>query len=246
MTSFSQVPMKGSELVFDDAVLARRARTTLAGADAGLLATGVPGARGTSARLVGVHDDDGEPVLRCDTADPISQAAARRQLATLRLAPNPTFGVWLALHGRLHPVRTERQRFLARLSVTRVGVGCPHRDEQPEAQQRPFQLLALEKYALARPDLLAAHAPRLARHLNERHHEQLRRLAVAVSGVPAERVAAACLTGLTAEAARLCCIDDNGARYLTLPFPAPAATPAQLSAALGRLLVASHIARPSR
>jgi hypothetical protein len=154
-----------SDLLFDDQILARRARTTLAGADTALLSAGHPCNAGCPPVVVRVMDDDGEPlVFACNdegfgkaTDGQATDGQGRPALETLCVPPSPTFGVWLALHGRLHQIRHESAPVVVRLSVDRVGVGCPHR---PVPSARGYRMLPLETYALARPNLVAARVPR--------------------------------------------------------------------------------------
>ena len=80
------------DVMFDDRQLARRARTALAGADAGVLVTGDDRCRIVTALAVGVCDDDGEALIRCDRESAVVPAARMRRLASLVLPPTRRSG----------------------------------------------------------------------------------------------------------------------------------------------------------
>ena len=243
-----QVPTRASEVVFDDQQLARRARTTLAGADAGLLLTGDRPGLPRLAVPVRVFDDGGEALIRCERTSAVARAARARRLAALVLAPKPTFGVRLTLSGRLSLAERTGElaascaaEVLIALSVDAVRVGCRHghpASPAGEGRVRPVPL-----YAMAEPDVLAANIPRVVRLLNQEHAEELRWLAGYATGVPSHRLAAATLTGLSAQAAALCWIDQRGAHHTELPFARPARTLEELAATLRACVGAARKSR---
>jgi len=237
-------PTKANELVLDDQQLARRARTTLAGADAGLLLTGDRPGRPRLAVPVRVFDDGGEALIRCEQSSAVAFAARARRLAALVLAPNPIFGVRLTLSGRLSPAERTGVRaadVVVALSVDAVRVGCPHGHwGRPTAEGRS---VPISLYAMAEPDILAANIPRVIRLVNDEHAEQVRWLAAHATGVPLHRLAAATLTGLSAHGAVLCWIDEHGAHHAELPFARPAHTLEDLAATLRACVSAARAAR---
>ncbi len=91
-------------LLFDEDELARRARTTLAAADDGILVI----AHGLAPRYrecpVSVRDDDGEALLGSSAGSPVAEAARQRCHAALMLRPVDQHGVGLTLIGRISPV----------------------------------------------------------------------------------------------------------------------------------------------
>jgi len=242
-------PTKANELILDEQQLARRARTTLAGADAGLLLTGDRPGRPRLAVPVRVFDDGGEALIRCEQSSAVAYAARARRLAALVLAPNPIFGVRLTLSGRLSPAERTGVRaadvvvadVVIALSVDAVRVGCPHGHwGRPTAEGRS---VPISLYAMAEPDILAANIPRVIRLVNHEHAEQVRWLAAHATGVPLHRLAAATLTGLSAHGAVLCWIDERGAHHAELPFARPAHTLEDLAATLRACVSAARAAR---
>jgi hypothetical protein len=243
---FRARPLPG-DVAFDDADLARRARTTLAGADVGVLVTGVRTSCTPGSTLVRVLDDDGEALIICRPDDPIARAARARRLANLVLAPTPSAGVRLRLSGRLNSVEDAPGESMATshvlahakdaarstgdaivvLRVDRVDAGCPH--PHSYALGGSEQNVPLPLYALAQPDLLAANLPRMIAYLNCHHAEQLRWLAADTIGQPLNLVAAASLTALTPSSAALCWIDDVGAHDTERRFLEPATTLEELA-----------------
>jgi hypothetical protein len=232
------------DISFDDRQLARRARTTLAGADVGLLLTGDAGGSIGKAIAVRVFDDDGEALILCGRDSTVAQAARTRRLASLVLAPNPTFGVRLTLSGRLNisgradqPASHRTTRVVSggtdivvALRVDQVSAACPH--THPQSAPSEEREVPIGLYADAEPDLFAANIPRVIRHVNSEHAEQVRWLAAHATGVPIGRLAAACLTTLTANGATLCWIDKYGAHPATLRFSRPARTLEELATTL--------------
>jgi hypothetical protein len=232
---FASRPTSARNCLFDEHQLARRARTTLAGADAGLLVTGDAWGRTDHVTVVQIVDDDGEPLIACDADGIVAHAAATRRLANLSLEPNPTFGVQLTLSGRLSTVNKPdlaplgcsarggvgATAFIA-LRIDRVSAACPH--DRPRRTPDDRRDVPIALYANAEPDLFAANLPRVVRHLNERQAEQIRLLAAHAIGRPRAHLAAASVMSLTAEGAQLCWIDDSGAHRTTPNFPRPAPT----------------------
>ena len=227
-----------AEVFYDDTVLARRARTTLAGAESGVMFIGGERWRALSATPVEVADDDGEPVLTWAPTPAVTAAAANGRLVTLILAPNPGFGVRLTMSGRLIPTAagTEGQ---AALRVEQVLVGCPHDGRSGPTHTRE---LALTVYALAEPDELAAAIPRTVRHLNTGHEAELRQAAGALCG---SEIASARIDELSATGVTLSWVDSTGGRTVSLPFEPAATTMADVGLALRCALTAAVSERPS-
>jgi len=239
-----------NQAAFDDRELARRSRTTLAGADAGLLFAGVGIGCPPAPSAVQVVDDDGEALVGCRHDSPIARAAQSRCIAALVLAPTPTLGVRLRLSGRLSPIgRGTRQvqaenRLLMQarntplpasdmivvLQVDRVEAGCPY--PHPRALAAPGRLVPLELYAAARPDAFAANVPRMINYLNDHHAERLRWLASDISEVPLDRLAAAHLTALSPTTAGMRWIDETGTHDTTIAFTRPSNTLEELARAI--------------
>ncbi|HSY14831.1 MAG TPA: DUF2470 domain-containing protein [Jatrophihabitantaceae bacterium] len=239
-------------VLFDDLELARRARTTLAGAEVGLLTTGDDQAGHAHQALVRVVDEDGEALIYCEPGSHVARAARARRLASLDLTPNPTFGVRLTLSGRLCRPASDGVSDAAAagtqpagpgdltvvvLRVDQVRAGCPQAlPAGPLVADHP---VPLDLYALARPDLLAAALPRVVRHLNDSHGEQLRRLAAYAAGTSLNRIAAASLDSLTATAATLWRIEADGSHLTRLSFTHPARTVEELATMLRYYVAAS-------
>lgn len=249
-----------SDVMFNDHQLARRARTTLAGADAGvLLLTGDERSKIVRPISVRLIDDDGDALIRCASGSEVAQAASAHRPAILVLAPNPSFGVRLTLSGRLGPTDGTKGRvvggrcascranrsvsgtpdIVVALRVDHVGAGCPR--ERPDSVPSETRTVPTAVYADAEPDLFAANIPRIVHHINENHAEQMRRLAAHTVGVPRRQLAAACLTDLTAEQASLCWLDESGAHPAVLPFARPAPTLEELAAALRACVAAANV-----
>jgi hypothetical protein len=250
--------MRVSDVMVDDHELARRARTTLAGADAGLLLTSDDQGKNLTPISVRVIDDNGKALIRCPSGSAVAQAASAGRPAILVLAPNPSFGVRLTLSGRLGLIEGTNGRavgglcaacragriasgtadIVVGLRVVHVGAACPR--ERPgvlsEARTVPNGV-----YADAEPDLFAAGIPRLVHHINEHHGELVRRLAAHTVGVPRSQLAAASVTDLTAGQASLCWLDESGAHQAVLPFAQLAPTLKQLAATWRACLTAANV-----
>jgi hypothetical protein len=244
--------------MLNDCQLARRARTTLAGADTGVLLTGDDRGKIVKPISVRVTDDNGNALIQCAIGSAVAQAASAHRVAILVLAPNPSFGVRLTLSGRLSPpdgtngravggrcasCRANRSAATApdivvAFRVDHVGAACPR--EHPGSAQNEERTVPIAVYADAEPDLFAANIPRVVRHINEHHGEQIRRLAAHTVGVPRSQLAAACLTDLTAEQATLCWLDESGAHPAVVPFARPAPTLEELAAALRACVAAAN------
>ncbi len=230
------------DVLFDDATLGRRARTTLAGADSGVLSLGASSSTNRPVR-VPVIDDDGEPLLLCPPVGPAAHAARMQRLASLDLAPTPTFGVWLTLCGRLRlksaPTRRLRaatacpacghSRFPDRayditvaLAVEHVHVRCPHPHEGWTSCPHGGYALPIETYATAVPDAMAAQLPRVVRHLNQRHEGFVRRVAGRAGGRGEDELLLAVVRDLHVRGAQICWVDGEGANLTDVPFAAPA------------------------
>lgn len=221
-------------LLFDETELARRARTTLAGCDEGVLviATGlVPLYREC---VVAVRDDEGEALLSSTGGQPVAAAAQLRAHAALMLSPNGSYGVGLTLMGRIVPSKTghrgiagidDPNRVSIALTVERVLVSCPQLNTTaPQHRQE----LPLDIYAIAEPDVVAANGWRVARHLTRDHQRQVRMLVAHRRGRPATEIIAAQVSELSRWEMQLWWVDESGAHQDRVRFAHPATNLADL------------------
>jgi hypothetical protein len=220
--------MTASELALDDQALARRARTTAAAAEVGVLFTGAEAGGSLAATVVSVSDDDGEPLLGWEADSPAARSAGDGRLATLMLTPNVKSGVRLTLSGRLVLPAVQGVAG-ATLRVEQVLVGCPYRGLSTSDSGGTRQL-SLADYAMAEPDEVAASVPRLVRHLNTGHAEDLRQVAARVSG--AGDVAGAVIAELGRDRVELAWVDLDGGHQLAIAFASSAETLTDLVTAL--------------
>jgi hypothetical protein len=215
--------------------LARLARTAVAGGGHGQIVLGFPALRGDGRPPVRVPvvmiDHDGEPLLAVTSPEALAQVVDR--LVQVDVAPLD--GVQVHLSGRV--VRAQAQRAveesgrweagilhaclregatLLQLSVEGVTVGQDDRGGKP-------QRVTLEDYAMAEPDAIAAHGPRILTHLNDAHPMRLRTTAARVLGVAADNVLDARLVALDAEGADLSVLDADGSRLVRIGFTRPVA-----------------------
>lgn len=244
---------RARDVVFDDRELARRARTALVAADYGVVSTTAGLGRGREQLRVETFDEDGEPVLVLPNGSCAADAARAGRLGSVCIDPVGT-GLRVRLTGRLVAVtalvgfgprwspegnplpctpRLRPGQSLAALRVEEVYVGCPC--PYPPARDSERRI-PLECYAVARPDYLAAHAPRMAAHLSAHHAGQLRCLAGQVSGQPAGQVAAAMMTGLSGSLLELRYVDRDGAHDTQIELRPPARSVGDLANTLRRLL----------
>jgi hypothetical protein len=213
--------------------LATLARTAVAGAGHGQIVVGFPALRGDARPAVRVPvvviDHDGEPLLAVTSADAVGNVVDRLvqvDVAALngvqvrltgrvvRVAPERAVaesGRWQA--GILHACLREGSTLL-QLSVDAVTVG---RVNVAGRRQR----IALDDYAMAEPDVIAAHGPRILAHLNEAHPLRLRTTAARVLGVVPDSLADARLVALDAEGADLSVLDADGSRVVRIAFTRP-------------------------
>lgn len=250
---------RASDVIFSDHQLARRARTTIAGADAGVVLAADERGRMVKPISVRLTDDSGDALIWCASGSAVAQAARAQRPAILVLAPSPSFGVRLRLSGRLSPTDVTSGRvvgdrcpsgrangsvpgaadIVVALTVEHVGVACPR--ERSDCLASEERTVPTAVYADAEPDLFAANIPRIVRYINEHQGEQIRRLAAYAVGVPRSQLAGACLTNLTAEQASLCWLDMSGAHPAVLPFARPAHTLEELAAALRACVTAANV-----
>lgn len=253
---------RASDVMVNDVLVARRARTTLAGADTGVLLTEDDRGGIVTPISVRVIDDHGNALIRCTSGDAVALAANAHRVAVLVLEPNPNFGVRLTVSGRLSTPNGTNGRvvgglcdscranralsgapdMVVALSVHHVSASCPH--GSPDSAPNQERTVPIDIYAEAEPDLFAANIPRVVQHINTHHGEQIRRLAAHTVGVPPSELVAASLTGLTAEQASLCWLDAYGAHPAVLPFARPAPTLEELAATL-RACVSAAISNES-
>lgn len=215
--------------------LATLARTAVAGAGHGQIVVGFPAMRGDARPAVRVPvvviDHDGEPLLAVTSPDAVSNVVDR--LVQLDLAA--LHGVQVRLTGRVVLASPERAvaesgrwqsgilhaclregATLLQLSVDTVTVG-----RVTAAGRR--QRVALDDYAMAEPDAVAAHGTRILAHLNDAHPMRLRTMAARILGVAADNVVDAKLVALDAEGADLSVLDADGSRLVRIGFPRPVA-----------------------
>lgn len=232
------------EVVLDEQHLAAQARTTLAAADTAVVRLGPGRAGSATGYRVRVRDDDGEPRLSCRRDGAVHRAARERRVAGLLLAPHAAAAAAVRLAGRLvadsaaaaagEPAASAQ----VSLRVEHVVIGCPH----PGAGRRELRgvlregarerEIALERYALAQPDQLAAQLPRVLRHVNDHHGEQVHRLAAATAGRPPDAVLAASLAELSPAGVEINWIDEAGGHDHPIRFGTAAHTVDELVCAL--------------
>ncbi len=184
--------------------LAELARTALAGATAGTLATGrcpTP----PSLTLVSIEDQpDGRPLVRLEQGSPTARLVATRPVATLSV-PGPDPFHALDLIGPMNPCRPNRDGTrtyrMSLLSVRLVG-----------ATTVP---LPLGEFCAAEPDPLRDRAPAALRHLETAHPEELV-ACVQAHGHDAQAVVPRALDRYGVE---LAAIGPDGVRRVRLAFP---------------------------
>ncbi|SDJ18794.1 hypothetical protein SAMN05444157_2170 [Frankineae bacterium MT45] len=223
-----------AQVLLDDDELARYARTTLAGSDAGSLLVADGGQTICSQISVSVRDDGGEAVMVVPTARAPWLNAPRPRWGSLVLEPADESGVGVTLSGRLqrlsqranaetHPhcssSLARSQETQVAMRVEEVWVSCPRRAELPPnvAGVRQVPLL---RYANAEPDLFAANSRRVMKHLNTFHGEQLRAWAVSHTDEELEQIAGASVSSLSRTALHLWVIGPDGATGTQVEFPA--------------------------
>lgn len=230
----------GQQGPIDDDEIARRARTTTAGADIGLLTVVTDTAELAMQCLVSVVDDGGEPLLLVPFQSQLwENASSGGQWASLLLKPNESYGVGLNLGGRLHPV-TQPDRcppaghaFLA-LRVERILASCPN-----VAGAHGHLPVSVLRYATAEPDLFAANLPRVIRHINSCHREQLRNWAARHCELAVSEIAGATLGTVHAEGAVIWVVTGDGARTHEVTFGKRAETIDAIRVAMTTLLGAA-------
>ncbi len=242
-------PVSARDVALDDGDLARRARTTLAGADRGALLLNGPYRLGGNGVPVPVADDEGEPLIVCQRDGALARTARARRLAGLILAPTPEHGVGLTLVGRLLavddmdpavrdrsysaarriPLKPEAHELLT-LRVEHVRVTCPHASRL--RLTTTGMNVPLGRYVDAEPDLVAANIPRIRRHLNVDHAEHLRHLAAHAAGITVADVLSASLGSLRADGLTLDVIDTWGMRPRVIRFRRRAESVEELAAML--------------
>lgn len=248
--------------MFDDDELARRARTTMAGADVGVLLVADGGPAICSETVVSVHDDEGEAVMGVplDTAWLGSITSARAQWGSLVLKPAQHHGVALTLSGRLHRVDQDAaQATSGSISDAKVGsIGsvpvairvekvwalCP--GLAASAAVTNAREIPLMRYASAEPDLFAANSRRVMNHLNRCHGEQLRVWVAAHAATTLDEVAGAAITDLTREGLDICRVDSAGAHHTHISFGSPVQTLDQFAHLLRRYLGEARAHTPPR
>lgn len=203
----------------------RLARTLVASAQRGQIVLG-PARRHVGENRVAcqVIDHDGEPVLAIACPDTARQMADR--LVRVELAGES--GERACLLGRLH--RADPERVVAQAGRWEAGVlraslregatllRLSVHDVSVE-QSRRLRRVALEDYAAADPDVIAAHGPRILAHLNHAHPGPLRQVAALTLGCAPDRLVGAHLDRVDADGVELWAIDEDGARPLRLNFP---------------------------
>lgn len=214
--------------------LARLARDTVDGADRARLA--IHGCSlGPDNPVATLYTDNGWPVFWCDLDSTTAAAAAEKRTAML-IVSGPAAGpetVTVLLAGRLELIGTGRRRGrpigAVTLTVERVQV-------ETRAPGHPAVTRTVPLSDYADPAALASRAAQLAAHTNDAHPRQLRHLAAAQAGVPADQIAAAWLTTLDAGAAQLAWVGVSGADTVTATFPRQARTATELALLLRALL----------
>lgn len=207
----------------------RLARTVVSGAGRGELSVA-----GTTPGISCVIIDlDGEPLLAVPT-DHVAVAAGRAgRLARLDLTSSAAEQVSLAgrltlanpaqalaeagdWEGRVIAACLRDGAQLVRFTVETVTLG------RADALRR--HVVSLDDYAMAEPDLVSAHSPRITEHLNHAHTAQLRHAAAHLLGKTTDGIIGARLADLDAHGVELWGIDDAGAHCIRLVFERPASS----------------------
>lgn len=246
-------------LLFDEDELARRARTTLAAADDGILVIAHGLAPLYRECPVSVRDDDGEALLGSPAASPVAEAARQRCHAALMLRPVDQHGVGLTLIGRISPVRVAESGDLEpdgqgqvsiALTVERVLASCPRSElsgsklgesksklgESKKTGSPQRREISLSSYATAEPDPIGANAHRVARHLTLDHQDQVRALAAHCVGRPVSQIIAAQISQLSRQHVRLWWMDEAGAHPAEVSFPRSAESLTELGELIREVL----------
>jgi hypothetical protein len=207
---------------------ARQARTVVAGTGSGEIVPGAFGHPAAPARVgCGVVDHDGEPIL---AVRPEALCVLGRKVR-LDLRPLDDtdvslvgrvvavdFGTALADAGRweakiLHAYHVDGSAFL-RLCVDAVMVG-----RTDSVARRSW--VGLDEYALADPDIVRAHGPRIMTHLNHAHPEPIAAAAAQVLGVTPDQLIGARLSGMDSAGVEISVVDPSGGRTAVVPFARP-------------------------
>ncbi len=172
----------------------------------------------------------GRPTLTCEAGSPLARAAASRSVARLGLvgAVRGRAGDALVLTGRLGPLETaacascDHEHLVVGLDpaaalVTLAG----HRHQLP-----------LADYLSPAHQLNRGYLQRSLEHVEEHHHDDLRRSVAASTGTPLDDLVAVRLRELDARGVTLEWIDPGGAHQVRLRFPHRASSTVEL----GRLL----------
>jgi hypothetical protein len=238
---------------------ARAARTVVSGAGRGEIVLGLQMSRDRQGRRVApqraecvVIDHEGEPLLAVQPGHPAIRAAQLGRLVRLELAPIGEVGA--SLSGRLTPADIGRAlaeagpwearilraylregSCLLQVRVDAVTVG-------PLAGQRP---VGLDDYALADPDVIQAHGPRIIDHLNHAHPGPLRESAAVALNLSPDALIAARIARVDADGLDLWAVDASGAQLTRMPFTTAVTGIDDLVDALRGVLVRSHPA-PNR
>jgi len=230
--------MPNQDDAWSPAELARAARTIVTAATVGEVERG----RHQRVRCT-VIDHDGEPIVAVVAGQGLTAASVR-----LRLRGEGDMGVCLS--GRLSPLPSgtcpsgvsrwaakvlqvclDGGATLSRLTVDTVVLTTAH-----EAQGAVR--VDLFEYALAEPDVVAAHGPRIAAHLNHAHAGPVRAAAAQGVGVDPDRIIGAAISSLDADGVDLAVVDAFGARFVRFEFGRPVTTVDELAEELRAALVA--------
>lgn len=173
---------------------------------------------------------DGRPTLTCGATSPLARAATSRSVARLRLTS--------AVHGGVGDVLVLSGR-LVRLDTATCGSCAEEHLVVALDPAAALVTLAGHRHPLPLADFLSpahqlnrGYLQRSLEHVEEHHHDDLRRRVALSTGTPVDDVIAVSLLDLDPRGATLRWVDPGGAHQVRLRFPRRAAGTADL----GRLL----------
>jgi hypothetical protein len=243
----------------DAATLARSARTVVSGAGSGVLqlvrSVCPPGQRAEGIACT-VIDHDGEPIIALPTAGRgFPLAASNRRAPSARLTLRGSANEDVSLTGRLVGVDADPRRAgLSRWAVTLLQA-CDREgavllrfsvDSVCIVADGVGRRVDLFDYALAEPDVIAAHGPRIGAHLNHAHPSPIRVAAAGSLGLAPERIIGAEIVGLDPDGVDLTAVDGTGAHCVRLRFSQRVSSVDELASALRGVLAPIAGRSPTR
>ncbi len=177
-----------------------------------------------------LHDAAGRPSLTCEAGSALARAAAARSVARLRLASGVRGqgGDVLVLSGRLGLLDSATCRSCTQEHLV-VGLDPAAALVTLSGHRHP---LPLADYLSPTHQLNRGYLQRSLEHVEDHHHDDLRRSVAAATGTRLADVVAVSLRDLDVRGVTLRWVDPDGAHQVRLRFPRRAAGTADL----GRLL----------